>query len=321
MLEAAPDYYKEFRCIAGECRHSCCIGWEIDIDPEMADDYRHLPGKLGERLRRCIDWEGTPHFILGEGERCPFLNGENLCDIILELGEEHICGICSNHPRFYNELPGRLEMGLGLCCEEAARLVISRKDPVTLEIQGERETEDELVDLRDDVIAMLQDRSKTISQRLYDVLELFGASLPDWTLGEWAKRLMELERLTEDWTVLLTRLRDGWNSADFSGFDRYMETRQTEYEQLLVYLIYRHMASSFDQWEAAARICFAAFGYLLLRGMGAVLWTESKQFSPEQQLELVRLFSSELEYSQENLDTILDILYEEIEESCFGENV
>lgn len=321
MLEVAPDYYKDFRCIAGACRHSCCIGWEIDIDQDTADYYRNLPGVLGERLRRCISWEKTPHFILGEEERCPFLNGENLCDIILELGEEHICGICTEHPRFYNELPGRLEIGLGLCCEEAARLIIGRQAPVTLVIQGEGETEDALVELRDRVIVMLQDRSKTISQRLDNVLALWGASLPAWTLGEWAQQLMELERLTEDWTILLTRLRDGWNSADFSGFDRYMETRQTEYEQFLVYLIYRHMANSFDQGEAAARVCFAAFGYLLLRGIGAVLWTETRSFSQRQQLELVRLFSSELEYSQENLDTILDILYETAGESCFSESV
>ena len=32
MQIIVPDYYKEFSCIADHCRHSCCIGWEIDID-------------------------------------------------------------------------------------------------------------------------------------------------------------------------------------------------------------------------------------------------------------------------------------------------
>ncbi len=312
MLQVVPDYYKEFQCIAGACKHSCCIGWEIDIDPEMADYYRTLPGKLGERLRGCIAWEEPPHFILGEGERCPFLNRENLCDIILELGDTCICGICSDHPRFRNELPGRLETGLGLCCEEAARLIISKQTPMTLEIQGETEEADEILELRDHVLELLQDRKKNISRRLEEVLNLCGAVLPDWTLGDWANRLLELERLTEDWTVLLNKLREGCSAADFFGFDQYMKGRQTEYEQFIVYLIYRHMANGFDQWEVAARACFTAFGYELLRGMGAVLWTESGSFSQEQQVELVRLFSSELEYSQENLDAILDILYVEL---------
>ena len=321
MLQVVPDYYKEFQCIAGKCQHSCCIGWEIDIDPEMAEYYQNLPGKLGERLRRCIMWEEPPHFILGEGERCPFLNRENLCDIILELGEEHICGICTDHPRFRNELPGRLETGLGLCCEEAARLILSRQEPTQLEIQGTEETEDELVQLRDRVIALLQTRTKPVSERLEDVLGLWDASLPEWTLGKWAEWLLELERLTEEWTVLLTKLRDGWQTADFLGFDLYMKERQTEYEQFLVYLIYRHMANGFDEWEAAARACFAAFGYMLLRGMGAVLWTECGQFTQERQIELARLFSSELEYSQENLDAVLDILYEYAVGCSYGGSV
>ena len=35
-----PDYSEGFRCIAGKCRHSCCIGWEIDIDEKTYEKYR-----------------------------------------------------------------------------------------------------------------------------------------------------------------------------------------------------------------------------------------------------------------------------------------
>ena len=83
MLEVFPDYYKDFRCTAGACRHSCCIGWEIDIDPDKLDRYLTLPGPLGDRLRANISLVGEPHFILGPEERCPFLNDRNLCDLIL----------------------------------------------------------------------------------------------------------------------------------------------------------------------------------------------------------------------------------------------
>ena len=34
----APDYYRDFKCSAGNCKHSCCIGWEIDIDEDTAND-------------------------------------------------------------------------------------------------------------------------------------------------------------------------------------------------------------------------------------------------------------------------------------------
>ena len=120
-----PDYYPAFRCIAERCRQTCCAGWEIDIDGESLARYDRLPGDFGDRVRRCIDREGTPHFILTEDERCPLLNGDNLCDLILREGEGALCQICADHPRFRNFFSDRVEMGLGLVCEEAARLILS----------------------------------------------------------------------------------------------------------------------------------------------------------------------------------------------------
>ena len=64
-----PEYYASFRCIASRCGHTCCAGWEIDIDGESLARYDRLPGEFGERVRRCVSREGTPHFILGKGER------------------------------------------------------------------------------------------------------------------------------------------------------------------------------------------------------------------------------------------------------------
>ena len=77
-----PNYYPEFQCIASRCRHSCCIGWEIDIDPETAEYYAEIEGKLGEKLRANIAGGEEAHFCLGAEERCPFLTGENLCESI-----------------------------------------------------------------------------------------------------------------------------------------------------------------------------------------------------------------------------------------------
>ena len=34
-----PDYYEEFKCIAQKCKHSCCVGWEIDIDDDTLAYY------------------------------------------------------------------------------------------------------------------------------------------------------------------------------------------------------------------------------------------------------------------------------------------
>lgn len=136
----APDYYSQFHCIADRCRHTCCAGWEIDIDAESLARYRRMGGAFGRRLNACISEEGEPHFILGPDERCPLLNGDNLCDLILECGEDALCQICADHPRFRNFWSDRVEIGLGMVCEAAARIMLTEPEPMRLtRIEGDGE--------------------------------------------------------------------------------------------------------------------------------------------------------------------------------------
>ena len=310
MLQVFPDYYKDFRCIAGECRHSCCIGWEIDVDEETLAFYDTVGGELGERMGRCIDRGETPHFCLGENERCPFLNGKNLCDIITELGEEHLCQICADHPRFRCELPGRIETGLGLCCEAAGRLILSKKDPLQLIVTGEDGEEDETIALRDEILTLLAKRERPLAERMAEALQLCGGRESEKTLSEWTKFLLDLERLEEDWTEILQELAE--NEPDLASFDRHMAERQTEYEQFFAYLIYRHLANAADEVDLAARCGFAVLGTELLRALGALQFARTGGFTFDDQVELARRISAEIEYSDDNFDAVLDELAEEL---------
>lgn len=151
MKIIAPSYYQDFHCIAGACEHTCCIGWEIDIDEESLSRYRTQAD-----ISPHIDQTDTPHFRLDGEERCPFLNDDHLCDLILHHGEDALCQICADHPRFRSFWSDRTEIGLGLVCEEAARLILSQPQPmqlVTLSDDGEPtsipEDESWLMELRD----------------------------------------------------------------------------------------------------------------------------------------------------------------------------
>ena len=165
-----PNFYDKFRCIASACSDTCCAGWEIDIDPDTRRFYESVQGEFGERLREQIDEmpEGVSCFRLGEGDRCPFLTDDNLCEIIIELGEKALCEICREHPRFYEQVGDRMEMGLGLCCEEACRLLFEEKEPITFittsigdmpDVIILPETGMEIYRLRDEAFRLVQDRS------------------------------------------------------------------------------------------------------------------------------------------------------------------
>ncbi len=180
MLYTIPHYYKKFQCIAGECPDTCCAGWQIVIDDRTREKYRRAEGAFGNRLHNSIDWKESC-FQQYEG-RCAFLNDENLCDIYQEAGKEMLCRTCRNYPRHIEEFEGSREISLSLSCPEAARLILSSREPVqflTAEKEGEEEYEDfdfflytKLTDARDLMIRLLQERREPVSLRIAMVLSL-----------------------------------------------------------------------------------------------------------------------------------------------------
>ena len=312
MLNAYPDYYPQFSCIADRCRHNCCIGWEIDVDENTLASYHRIGGEMGERLRRSISEDGdAPHFLLGEHERCPFLNGENLCDLILYGGDKLLCQICTDHPRYRSFFSERTEIGVGLCCEEAARLILTKSDRTTLVVTGEGTLDEEetaLLALRDRFFAAAQEREKPIFQRVERFLSLCGASLPDIPLTQWAEFYLSLERMDEQWTELLRALRSHADELPLSDFAAHMNGRETEYEQLLVYFLYRHVPAALDDGDVGSKAAFAAASVQLLFALGALQLLQHGTFTVEDQIELCRLYSAEVEYSDDNLNALFDAL-------------
>lgn len=297
----APDYYKDFRCLASACRHNCCIGWEIDIDEQTLAAYDARRDALGERLRACIDREdGCAHFRLGEGDRCPFLNGEGLCDIILAAGEEALCEICTLHPRYRHFLSTRTELGLGLSCEAVAALLTQREEPVRMTVIDEDDAEEEpnetervLLETRDALIALAEERSVPLSEREAAILKAVHASaLPP--ACSYAALYRGLERLDAAWETRLDLLShasdapDGY--ADVAG------------EQLLVYFLLRHIPRADSEETLIATVRFAVHASRVIRAIA--------HEGGESIAEVARLYSSEIEYSEENTEALIWELYE-----------
>lgn len=303
-----PDYYKKFKCIADKCKHNCCIGWEIDIDNNTYDFYKKLTGDFAKKIIENISTDETPHFVLKENDRCPFLNDKNLCDIIINLSEEHICDICKEHPRFHNELPDRVESGIGLCCEQAARIILSQKEKVTLISDEKIDTDDEIIVLRDKVMDILQDRANDITNRLNSALTACNTTTTKRSIENWCDVLLSLEQLDKSWGEILLNTKTANKNVNYQLFDIHMKDRQHEYEQFVVYLLYRHFANSPDLQQAQSVMRFIASAYEFLYALGATTYYSKGDLTFDDQVELVRLFSSEIEYSDENLYTLFDMV-------------
>ena len=177
MIKRVPHYYDEFTCIASECKDNCCIGgWEIDIDDETANYYLNLSGEFGDRLRKAIGRTDEYCFKLKDG-KCPFLDNHNLCEIYKELGEDKMGVVCTQFPRYTEYFGNIKEMGIGLACEEAERIILTDKKPfllVSIDID-EEEIEDEefdsglseyLFELRDIIFNMLDNENINLYQKM-----------------------------------------------------------------------------------------------------------------------------------------------------------
>ncbi|MBR3995321.1 MAG: flagellin lysine-N-methylase [Clostridia bacterium] len=303
----APDYYKNFKCINSQCRHNCCIGWEIDIDENTYEYYKLIGGNLGERLNKNISHGDCPHFILDKNERCPFLNSENLCDIICAMGEDALCQICSDHPRYRNFYSDREEIGVGLCCEAAARLIVEKSDKtVIIEISDDGENdricdEDKAIfELRDKIFCTLQNRDERIDTRLSKVLRLCGAKDIILSKNQYAELFLGLEYMENDWHNILKNIQ----KEDFS--ENLPEESDTIFEQLAVYFVYRHLSKVLCGESLTDVISFCVLCTRMVMLLCEYSLSKKGELSLEDIAKISRMFSSEVEYSEENTQALID---------------
>lgn len=304
----APDYYPQFACITSACRHSCCVGWEIDLDEKTATRYQAAKGDLGDRLRAGVDFTADPPcMILTPDERCPFLCENGLCDVICHLGEEALCHICADHPRFRHVTDDRVELGLGLCCEAAAALILSRTEPFRLiELPPDLAARDRfskeeayapdedtlaLRERREALLALATDRSMPLATRMNTLMDLDGAPSAR-PLAAWADTLRSLERLDTAWDACIDALADHKDEAFEDSIP---------YEQLLSYFLYRYAA---DEDAVAHSLAVPVrFAVLSTRLIYAITRATGKALA-----DVSRMYSSEIEYSEDNLACVLSLL-------------
>lgn len=307
MKLIAPDYYTAFRCIASECRHSCCVGWEIDIDEDSLKIYDGVKGPFGKRLNASIERtdEGA-YFRLAEGERCPFLNDAGLCDLIIEMGENSLCQICADHPRFRNFFSDRTEIGLGLCCEAAGKIILSRQEKTSLvileddgKVEEMWEDEAEILEMRRTAMDILQNREKSLDERLEEMMGFCGVKAPMLSWRQLADRFMKLERLDSAWEKYICMLEDGDTPKMLSGPEW-----EIAFEQLAVYFLYRHFAGAAEDGDIAGRTGFAALSVRVIRRICQVCAGMRDVFGIDDLVEIARMYSSETEYSDENMDAL-----------------
>lgn len=140
------DVLNTFQCVGKKCPYTCCRGWKINIDSYTANFYRSVEGKFGEKLKNSIiDNDGVSAFKMNNGS-CPFLNKESLCDVYINLGENHLCTTCKVYPRRNWNYGDITFVGKGISCPEVARILFEASSPIQFGFTEDTSIPNECVD-------------------------------------------------------------------------------------------------------------------------------------------------------------------------------
>ena len=306
-------FFIGFKCAAAKCRHNCCTGWQIDVDDETLKKYKNYKGGYGKTLLGGVDFTGK-RFRTTDGKRCAFLNKDNLCDLIINLGEDYLCDACREHPRYRNYLSDRMEYGVGVCCEESAKAVINyaaTARPVTLCDDGEtpvplspreREFEKTALAFREKALGVFQNRDLSFNERVCLAFDLCGVSGREFLAFGWKDEFLKLERLGDGWRE---RIENADFTADLSAVFSDADY-SVPFEQLAAYFIHRHVINAVDNTDLKSRLLFCV---LSLYAIYAVFTGERAKADGGRILlaDVAREYSAQVEYSDENVNALLDL--------------
>ena len=295
MRHIYPSAYRDFSCIASACRHTCCVGWELPVDARTARRYRKMRGALGDTIRTSL-CDSYDAFLPTQEGRCPHLDANNLCRLITDGSQRLLCTVCREHPRYHNRYGIATEHGLGLCCEEACRLLLTAPlsfafgdgTPVVPDAFSHGRSALYLRDkyrLLDAIVAF----EGTAEECIAHLGAHLGACAAASDMISSLKMLGALEYLEQGSARIFSHI---------TTFSAIFDKNSLQYRNFLALTLYRTATRETDLSVAFTLSVF------LLRLLDALVKNAPKN-DLDTLLDLARLISAELEYSEDNTQTLL----------------
>ncbi|MBP1546493.1 MAG: flagellin lysine-N-methylase [Oscillospiraceae bacterium] len=133
-----PKFYKDFKCIGGACKVSCCHRWRIDYTVKEVERLKNAD--CSDSLKSLIETSFEPipdmkkyQIKLSEERKCPFHNAEGLCSIQKELGEEYLSYTCQIYPRYILYYNRYVLKSCSLSCPQVLKMICSDDSSMELE--------------------------------------------------------------------------------------------------------------------------------------------------------------------------------------------
>ena len=156
---------------------------------------------------------------------------------------------------------------------------------------------------REKMFSIVQNRSMSVSARIRVLCKEFCVGVPQKSFGEWIDAFLSLEIMDGAWKALLCEAKENEIPQEENG------DFETAWEQILVYFIYRHVSD--PEQDVRKKIFFSVLGVSFIRGLFAYVCKRDGKADFESLVELCRLYSSEIEYSEENTEILTAMMEQE----------
>ena len=310
MTLIMPKYAKSFKCTADGCKHSCCIGWQICIDGATLEKYKRESDRLGEEILSSIEeCEDGACFKLSAG-RCQNLDESGLCKIITKLGEGYLCDICRLHPRYFSTFGSVTYGGIGLSCEEAARLILTEKEHTYYAANANLENDSDYDEVTFaiinanmsafiDIFAEYNVSFKKKLSLCYDLAVGLQSEIDGEEYEPQATCDTEIYDYFSGLEHLNSELMDSLSLIKCEGIPS--SDRTNKYlSRLAIYFLDRYARDAAYDGNFIGRIVLALLSVITI----GMMLGEGERELP-QVIEAARRYSAEVEYSEENVDGII----------------
>lgn len=320
--------YDDFECIAGECSLTCCKGWKISVDDDTYTEWN------ASRKKSTFVRDGERIMRLNREGRCPFLNKNNLCDIVAEEGQQKTPDTCRLFPRQINDYDDCREYSLVSCCPHV--IDIYRDKAITYN----RDNSGDLFLVRDRIFDYFADENNSIVEAAllsfyylvsddFDEKELRRAlkniSAPEVSTVEECNELFYdlavnyvKEGLYKDFLLPIFELSDRLQNHGIKGKDIFNFSKEWHnYDSLMRRYLCLEIFSNlylpdYDKRSMTIALQWIIMEYVTIRQAAFLTWMSEDELSYETIRECITVISRMTGYDEDDIIEYMESMFEDI---------
>ena len=123
----------------------------------------------------------------------------------------------------------------------------------------------------------------------------------------------ELDHINEKWPEILEHAVNNLNNKvdykqyqkEHEAFNKYHINDDFEYEQLIVYFVYRYFMKAVYDYDVIAKIKLALVSFIMIKELDVIRFINNEnEFTKHDQIDIMHMYSKDIEHSEENLEEL-----------------